>query len=568
MGADAPAIEARAADVARRIARRSALDPIFGFGSVFGKTLRDSRWAVLATGLGAGLIVFATASQVALQFPTAQDRLTLVATSQELPAVFRGLLGDPINVDRLGGFLSWRITSFLPIIVGLWSILALSGTLAGEARRGSLDFLVTTPLSRVRLATEKAAAHLTGLVVATILLSVLTWLGGLVFARLPGDEISVVDSLSQFAGVTATALVPGALAFLLAPVLGRVPAAGIGVAALFAAYIVNSYASLVPILGQIRGLSWFGWTANHRPLAGASDPVSVVAVAGLGLGLIVAGIAVFTRRDIGSTVALPIRRIGESRLGLRGPAGRSFASRLPAALAWGAGIGAYGAVIAASATVFAEQISKLPGIDRMIEQFYPGIDFTSSSGFLQLAFFGFGLLLLGLAATESVSGWTSDEREKRLDLILSAPISRFAWAMRSGAGVLAAIGVMTFIAAVLVAVGALADGSAPWAPFLGVLAAGLYSAAIAGVGIALAGLFSPTVGLAGAAAIAVGSYLLDFIGGALRLPPVVLDLALSRHLGEPMLGRFDWPGLAICAVLAVGGVALGAWGLQRRDLKG
>ena len=84
----------------------------------------------------------------------------------------------------------------------------------------------------------------------------------------------------------------------------------------------------------------------------------------------------------------------------------------------------------------------------------------------------------------------------------------------------------------------------------------------------LAGVFSPTVGLAAAAGIAVGSYLLDFIGGALRLPSVLLDLSLSRHLGQPMLGRFDWPGLALCAILAIGGVALGAWGLQRRDLKG
>jgi ABC-2 type transport system permease protein len=215
-----------AAAVERRVGQNSARSRVFGFGSVFGKGLRDSRWAVLGVGLGIGLISVATASQVAAQFPTAADRVALIATSQGLPAVVRGLLGDPINVERLGGFLSWRVTNSLPVLIGLWSILALSGTLATEARRGSLDFLATAPLSRARIATEKAFVHVVGLAAAATLLALLTWLAGLAFARLPGDEIGFVDSLSHFAGVVITSLVPGAVAFALAPVLGRVAAAG------------------------------------------------------------------------------------------------------------------------------------------------------------------------------------------------------------------------------------------------------------------------------------------------------------------------------------------------------
>ena len=141
-------MRAGAALVARRIERHGVLERIYGFGSVFAKGLRDSRWAILGSGLGLGLLAFFTASQVAIQFPTAADRLGLVATSQDLPPVLVGMLGDPINVDKLGGFLSWRVTNLLPVILGIWSILALSGTLASEARRGSLDLLVVTPLSR------------------------------------------------------------------------------------------------------------------------------------------------------------------------------------------------------------------------------------------------------------------------------------------------------------------------------------------------------------------------------------------------------------------------------------
>jgi hypothetical protein len=44
----------------------------------------------------------------------------------------------------------------------------------------------------------------------------------------------------------------------------------------------------------------------------------------------------------------------------------------------------------------------------------------------------------------------------------------------------------------------------------------------------------------------------------------VHQLALTAHLGQPMLGIWDWFGLAVA--LAVLGLALSAWGIKRRDL--
>jgi ABC-type transporter Mla maintaining outer membrane lipid asymmetry ATPase subunit MlaF len=66
--------------------------------------------------------------------------------------------------------------------------------------------------------------------------------------------------------------------------------------------------------------------------------------------------------------------------------------------------------------------------------------------------------------------------------------------------------------------------------------------------------------------LAIAFYLLDSLGAALRLPDAILDLSLPRHLGHPMIGVYDPAGILLCIGLAVGGVLLGAWGLQRRDL--
>jgi putative exporter of polyketide antibiotics len=66
--------------------------------------------------------------------------------------------------------------------------------------------------------------------------------------------------------------------------------------------------------------------------------------------------------------------------------------------------------------------------------------------------------------------------------------------------------------------------------------------------------------------VALGFFLWDLIGSIVGLPDELLDLALNRHLGQPILGEFDWPGMAACAILAIGGIALCAIGMRRRDI--
>ena len=51
-------------------------------------------------------------------------------------------------------------------------------------------------------------------------------------------------------------------------------------------------------------------------------------------------------------------------------------------------------------------------------------------------------------------------------------------------------------------------------------------------------------------------------------PPdiVILDLSLYKHLGQPIAGIFDPVGIVVAVVMVVGGVALCAFGLTRRDI--
>ena len=543
----------------------SAASRAYGLGSVFGKGLRDSRWAIIGFGVGIGMIMVLTASQIVAEFPDAASRAALAAQMQMLPEVMRGLLGEPINIETLGGFIAWRTLGIMPIIVGIWSLLSLSGTIGREAADGSLEFVVASPQSRTAIAVQKVGAHLVALAIAMTLLGILTWVSTAAFATLPGDEVSFADAMAAAWTVGVLGLVGGAVAFALSSTIGRGTALGIGAVVLVASYLVHSYASIAPAFEAVEPISYFAWTAGHRPLAGVTDWLPMGGVVLLIGGLLAVGTIAFDRSDIGRTKSLPVRGPGLA-VGLGGPFGRSVAERLPSAIGWGLGIGLYGMFIASSASAFSEALTELPQMEQIVARFYPGVDIGSAEGMLQLAFMGFGLLMVGFAAATLVGGWASDESERRLELILAAPITRFRWGVVAGAGVLVGAAIVGILLSTLIAVGATADGKDPVAPFAGSLVAGLYGGALAGAGLAVGGLVRPSWGAVAVASLTVGFYVLNFLGAALGLPDEVVWFSLSSHLGQPLIGEWDVPGLVACAVLAIGGMLVGAWGLSRRDV--
>jgi ABC-2 type transport system permease protein len=288
------------------------------------------------------------------------------------------------------------------------------------------------------------------------------------------------------------ALAFGGLAFLLAQFLGRAPAAWIAGFVLVAGPILNNYKTLLPAFRGVAQLTPWAWTANHLPLAGQDDWGSLVPVAILAAVLLPLGIEAFARRDLGASSALPTPGLPAVALGLRGPVGRSLGERLPLALAWGLGLGAFGLAMAAGSRSLADAFATSPDLARTVQGVFPGFDLTSAGGFLQLMV-QLLYVVAGFAVVTLVSGWAADETSGRLELLLASPISRRSWALRSGLGVLAAIALMTLTIALATGLGAALAGSDALTPMAGTLALGLFAAALAGVGVAVAGLVRPSV---------------------------------------------------------------------------
>jgi ABC-2 type transport system permease protein len=547
------------------IHRPSTRARLMGLGSVFGKAIRDSRSTALALGILYGVIVIATIGQIVSQFDTVAARQLMAIQLQSLPEIFQGMLGQPIGLERLGGFISWRIMNFLPVVYGIWAIIALSGTLAGELARGSLDVVVATPLARRRVAIQKVVAYLVVLAVTVALIGISTYASAAAFAKLPGDEVPADAVAAHMLWLYLMILVPGAAAFAAAPFLGRGGALGVGAVVLFASFIVSSYADTVPVFDAVRGASYFELTAGHRPMAGAWDWPAIGLLGGATLAGLVVGVEAFARRDllVPSGGRLPIPPL---RLWVAGPFTRGLGERLPAALSWGAILGLFGIVLGSAGDEFVEAIAKVPQILEMIRQIFPDEDILSANGLLQLAFFQEAIIMLGLAAATFVGGWASDESERRLEFVLGAPIGRAAWALRSAASVLAAMAVTALVLGVALAAGIVLAGDDPRQAMVGIAVLGLFGMALSGIGLAVGGLIRPSLAAPVTLVLALGFFLLDLFGTILELPEPILDIALQRHLGRPMVGTLDPGGMLLCAAIAIGGVVLCAVGMRRRDI--
>lgn len=554
--------------LAQSISRVPLRSRIYGNGSVFGKAVRDARLSLVVVAGTLGLLILSLGSFFDSAYASNRQQLTDLAAN--LPPVIKGVFwgSSLVNFDTLGGYVSQDGQILFRLVPGLWSILALSATLAVEARRGSLEFVAAGPATRRRIAVEKLAAHVGLMVVALAGVAVVTWLTGQAFGKQAVDAISPGAAIGYALGLALIGLLAGSVAFAAAPFVGRAAAAGLAGAVMFAGYVVDGYQASFPVFSGIARLSWFSWTAGHNPLAGVWDWGSLALVAAVAVVLFTFGVEAFARRDLGlgSRVAGGSPSLPDAMPGLRGPLSRSIAERLPAALAWGVGIGIYGLMIAAASRSFADELARTPELLVTLQGLLPTYDITTAGGVLQVTFMAFASIFAGLAAAMLVAGWATDETSGRLEMLLTTPLAPARWALASGAGVYLAIGAMTAVLAVAIGVGVAAAGGEVATPVIGALALGLYAAALAGIGLAVGGLSSTAVAGPVVGVVAVVTFLIDFLVPALDLPGWLRQLALSADLGQPMVGTWEWTGIVASVVLAVGGLVLGAWGMRRRDV--
>ncbi|MDO8212556.1 ABC transporter permease [Conexibacter sp. CPCC 206217] len=262
--------------------------------SVFAKTLHDRRRSL--AGWSAGLVVL-TATIVAY-WPSVRDNPQLQSFFDDLPEAARALTGGA-GYSTPAGYLNTELFALMmPLLFLVVAIGMGSRAVAAEEERGTIDLLMSMPLTRRRMLLEKVAGGV----------AVLFALGLVLFASLAlGSLLSTLDvplgRLAQISLATVLVALPfGALALAIGCATGaRGLALGLTSAAAVAAYMLNALAPLVDSLSSLRDLSPFAWYASDSVLVGAGLQLWRAALL-VGVALLLAGVAALAleRRDLRS----------------------------------------------------------------------------------------------------------------------------------------------------------------------------------------------------------------------------------------------------------------------------
>jgi ABC-2 type transport system permease protein len=531
--------------------------------SVFLKTLRDYRIPILGWGIGMGLVVVSPMASVATLITTPQARAQLVS----LAATF-AWNADVVAVDTIGGYATFKIGIFI-FLIAVWPLLAASRMLRGEEDRGSLDVLLSLPHPRLAVALEKLAAMWTALLAMGLLIGLLAFAGGRKF----GADFGLGDGLLFGLNLALLCAVIGGLALLISQFTQESgPAAGWTAGLLLVFIVLDMVHRVIPNTDWISRLSPVYYYNQSKPLVPSYGVNAGAMLLLLALTVILSGAAVwlFVRRDVGGTVPLPrwlrvperaaSRALPVGDWSLRSVYARSLGMIAMPTVWWTLGIAGFAGWIIFAVQQMESRLSSLfassPTAMNLIKNIGGG-DASFNAGFLSAMFVLLPLFLMAFAVTQ-VNGWSADEQDGRLELLLAAPQRRLSVLLGRFAALASAtvfIGVVTLLvsAGAAAAAGLALDSGNLAAATLGMIPLGLL---IAAIGYLASGWLRTAADTGLLSFLLLIWFFISFIGPELNWPNTTLRLSPFYYYGTPLLN-----GLSLASVLGVLAVAVLALGL-------
>ncbi len=232
-------------------------------------------------------------------YPSIRDNPALNRLVEDYPEALKAFIAFGGSIDYVSGagYLGIELFSFMVPLLFVIAAVANGAALAGEEERGTLDLLLSQPVSRREVAAAKLASAAAEMAVLTLVLWLALWAGVAVFDM----GVSAANLLAASVTAGALGLTFGAVAFLLGAATGRrALAIGITAALAVAAYLVNALAALVSGLGPLQKASPFYHYAVGDPLRQGIAPAHAAILIAIAAISAVAGIALFERRDLHS----------------------------------------------------------------------------------------------------------------------------------------------------------------------------------------------------------------------------------------------------------------------------
>jgi ABC-2 type transport system permease protein len=494
---------------------------------------------------------------------------------------------DPETFLTGAGYLQAQMFSFMaPIILIAFAIGMGVAATAREERNGTMDMLLSVPISRTSVLVQKAAvmALLSAVLVFAIALSLVV-ANPIVDLKLGLDGIAAISI-----GLWLLALGFGGLAMLIGAFTGSPSAAG-GMAAFAAilAWFVNAFSSLFSWLESPSQLSPFSWYLDGSPLINGFTAgsiwaaIAVVATVG-GAGFLFARRNIATEQAVVPEVAARRKKtkdIAPRATWLLGTVfGKTLWDRRKTVWLWAIGLASMTYITLAAWPAMSQDAEML---ESLVESFPKEVlamfgltdpsAMSTAEGFVSSRTYGSvgPIVVIVFAITAMTSFVAREESTGVLDLVASNPLRRTKLLGDKTAGVWVLMGIIVAILTAVVFLGsAVLDLGFKAANMIGAnVGLGLLGLCFWGIAIALWALIGSSGPAVGAtAAFAVASFFMNGIGAIVDvLKPLRYVSPFYWYLGDtvPLNKSFTFGYLALAAV-AVVGTAIALNRFQTRDL--
>lgn len=555
--------------------------------SVFTKTIWDRRisiiwWLIGTTVLAAWLIAL---------YPSFRDSEQMLEFIESFPPEMLALFGiDPALYTTGFGYVSAQLYTLIgPLVVIAFAVGAGAGATASEEETGTMDILLSGPISRSRLILEKfgAISFLSSAIVAALIASLLL---GNVLVDL---SLSIGGVIAANFALLCLGLLFGSVALAVGAWRGRrglAAAVASGLAVL--TWFLNGFAPIVEGLEGIQKFLPFYWYQAGDPLLDGMTASQwlLPAVAALFLGL---AVLLFRRRDVrtdqpligvvtSSAVGSKPRSIAGGRLSglLTSVAGKEIWDRRRSIWGWMLGLAGLAALtiafwptVRSGGDAATELIGSLPSELLAMFGITDARALLTPEGFLSARLYSTigTILMLVFAIGFGSSALAGEESNGTADLLLAAPVTRQRVTSEKLVALMALVAFLALGLFVTISVfGPIVDMGLN-AGFVAAANIGLALLALLfGTGALAIGAFSgrPSAASGIPAAVAVGAFVLNGLGAAVDvlepfrvLSPFYWYLADSPPLSHGLSASY--------LLLASGTVLLGiaaVIGFRRRNV--
>lgn len=476
----------------------------------------------------------------------------------------------PHGVGTIAGFIQWRVYGALPMLFGFWALMSAAGAMRGDEERGLLEVWLGAGVSRARY----VAIRVLGFMVASLIAVTLTSAAIDAGAAGAGSPLPIGPVVEVSVALLALTLTVYGLTMAVAQlVVSRGAAAGLAGLVVAVIFFANSLSRSVDSLQPVAwAISPFYWYDRSMPLSagGTFDAAATIGLFLVALTLAAASLWFMSIRDLGAPLfRLPSRerpytdRPAPNPL-LRIPVLSAVYEQRLGLLGWGAGAAILAFYLASIGRQMVDLMQGASGFRAYLTAAGHGNPYVALTGFI---WFGVFLALLAVFAITQVARWASDDNEGRLEMILSAPVSRTRVVVERALALLVRTAMIIAVSSASLYLGAAA---ANVAFDLGGLA--VASIVLIPFGLSFAALGSILASRAPRAAVAVlsaltfVSYLITELGPLLRWPDWALKFSVFSLYGTPLTDGVDWTGLWIMSAITIGGFAAGTLLMQRRDV--